>query len=588
MKRALLLLAFFMLPLFSQIAVLGVPKNATALTYTKVIERLKKEKAPFRLYPIDFTDSPSAIKKIIEENVNILFVTGDYLAKTLQQIKPEKTPIVFLGIKDLHKKMMQGMQESTVGVYRSVDTAKIMKLNVNILKHNPKPALLYKNHTPLSQLIPKFQKGAKKAGIDLSPLPYTSPKEFDTLFKSAKERGVTSLILFPPSAEAKDFQKLIEAQMKYRLPVITQMKSHVKLGALGGATIHYEKIIPRLTKLIISLLNGKKISELKTTYVLPKYVINLSTASTLNLEMNENVLVGAEIIGLYKKLPAKQEQKKALNGNYTIAVSAYSPNLRIQRYAKELEKHGLIEGKNLSFLYFDHHKPLISSKANLIFATGNTFMKIQSLNKEIPIVTLTKTHDIQKLSSNHLRNYTGAIRINVNKIMHLLKELGHKRIAYVTNESLNAGNIPEIINNAALRFGIHYTHYLYTKETLDDVFKQIKKEGNTLIMTFPPTIRKEDIPLLINRQSTYRIPLFVQTSEELNSGAAFGLYEKIDQIFEYMANVTVKILQGRKASEFPLFFPSSELIINLNTVNTLSVHVAEHLLKQSKIVISKE
>ena len=110
-------MSFFSIAVFAKTFTIAMPKDSLSSIYEKVLNALEFEEIEFRLVRIDFSKDINFLKKEIDK-ADVLFVPSVYLLKTIKQIKPQKTKVVFIGLKNLHK-IPQELKENFFGVYRA-------------------------------------------------------------------------------------------------------------------------------------------------------------------------------------------------------------------------------------------------------------------------------------------------------------------------------------------------------------------------------------------------------------------------------------------------------------------------------------
>ena len=584
MRALLIFFVFVSFAVSADVKTIGIPKDSIPLIIDRTLKELKKENLSFETVELDFNKDKDVLKKEIEESVDILFLTGDYFFDINKNMRLKNTYIVFLGSKDIHLQQKGEMGKNSIGVYRSVHSAKLVKQNIEILRDNVNPAILVKKDSALSNLVPALKKSMDDNGINIKFVYYEEMEDFDALFKTLKKQNITSLLAFPSSSiDDSIIFKLIKAQNRYKLPIISQMEHCIMDGALGGSAADYDKIIMALKSHIKALIEGKKPEDLKPSFIFPKYVINLEVASKIDADINQNILTNAKIVGISKAAKEElNEKKEAVKGSFIIAVTKDAPGHMVKRYIKSLESYGLYEDKNIEIKYVPFGDNKLFRNSDLIFATGNTFLKLYKQNPKQPIVVLTKREDIDKVELEN-RNFTGVIRIAFDKVADTAKKLGYKKTAFIHNVDQKVGMNTKLGAKIMKKRGIASKEYIYKKGGIPEIFEKMKNDEVELVVIFPSAIKKGEIKEVIGQQFLHKLPVIVQTKKDMKKGAMLGIDSKISEAFKYLAKTTDFILKGRNPDEIPLMFHDSDLAINLDSANRLNIKFPKEILEKAKI-----
>ena len=577
MKKMILFLLCSMF-LLASIKTVAVPKNTNSTTYTKVLQKLKNAGMSFKVIKIDFSKNPKDLKKKIEKKADILFVTGGDLALTLKKIKPN-IKIVFLGVESVHK-IPNKLKRNSYGVYRAKSIADIIKSTVLITRNNTKVAFICKKNSSLSRLSNSFEKEAQKNGIVLKSFFYDNKNEFDKIFKQLKKENFTSILLFPPSIKKADLPYLIKAQNKYKLPVFAQTMPEITAGLVGGITIDYENSISILVDDLIKLIKNETIVN-KIEYIPMKTTINIEAISEIGVDINEDVLYNAKIVET-KKLK-KVKKVKPIKGDWNILISAYSPKHIVKKYLKSLQKYGLYKDKNVHIRYIkDYNNKKIYKNIDIIFATGNTFMKFYHKHLKIPIIVMTKKADIEKTNIKN-RNFTGGIRVAFDRLAHLIKTLGYKKIGFILDSNIDVSNVINLTIKKANEIGIKSTKYYFkTSDEIASVFKKMKKDKIELVVLYPSSIKDKDTQNMIENQFRYNIPLFSQRKDMMQKGSALGADARLKELFGYLSKVTYKVMvKKERPDQYPIKFSEFDLAININSIKRLGIRFDKKTLQRA-------
>jgi ABC-type uncharacterized transport system substrate-binding protein len=502
---------------------------------------------------------------------------GDDLDYIIRHIKLKRAKIVFLGVSDLH--ILGDMDRYATGVFRSVSSAKLVKINKDIIQNNDRPVFLFKQNSRLHRMSSTIQKKAKKRGVTLDLMPYESPAQFDRLVQQLKERGNTSILLFPPSVSSSDLPLLIKAQYKYRLPILAQRASHVQMGALGGNVLDYDAIIPLLVNKIKRLMAGEDIANLPNDFVMPKYIINQTVRRYLDIAIDETNLQNTKII--HTRLVKKdiEVSKKPIDGNFTIYVDNKVPRMMLKRYRRALKKEGLLEHQNLTF---SAHSP---SSSDIIFTTSNLFQHSITQSADLPIVAITHHESLENLNFKN-RNFVVAPQLPFRAMSRHIKNLGYKKVGLVCLKEDFDPLVYDQVKAAFKLDQIETTWQPYDAAILD----KFKRERVDLMLILPCMVDNISVVEgLVALQLSEGIPVFSELSYHLQHGVLYAMDSEVDHKFDYLAKTTRQILQGTPPQDIDHYVNNrSTLMINLPAAIRLKKNFSKSILKEAILYTGEE
>jgi putative ABC transport system substrate-binding protein len=133
-------------------------------------------------------------------------------------------------------------------------------------------------------------------GVQLIPLVFRGPEDFEDLFRSAvKQRANGFIDRLGPGASAAVYKQAVGLTIKNRLPAISQRRSWVDAGGLmsygGDDDVRYRRVATYVDK----ILKGTKPADLPVEAPMKfELVINLKTAKQMGLTIPPNVLARAD------------------------------------------------------------------------------------------------------------------------------------------------------------------------------------------------------------------------------------------------------------------------------------------------------
>ncbi len=561
---------------------IAIPKDVTAPTYKKTFDLLHSsgimKQYDIKIKEIDFSSDIETVNKELRD-CNLVFVTGGYFDMYNKKIKG-KIPVVFLGIKKQHS-LTNELKPYATGVYRDTTVKQTILQASKILNSAKKIGFLYKANSELSLLAPNFVKSLKGNDIDLKLLPYNSSSDFETIFKKSINDKLSGILLFPPSVNNIDFKTLLALQTKYKLPIVSQLKSQIDQGAMAGPVIDYETIIPQLVKRITAIVKGTNPTDLPIYTCDAQIYINLSTVSQLEYNVADSIIKQSKITGLlntklYKDIVLKK-------GSYSIAISYFTQKDLFDILKEKLEVFGYKDGENLKInrFYCDKMSETLNN-SDLIFMLGSCLKSIPDTIVK-PMVFLSSSTRVDKNN----KFTTGVYRQSVEEILADVKQFldNKNRVGILYNSGTNLKSVIDGFDTTFKSFNLNIVKKEYlTQEQLEDIVKEFKKSVDVVLL-FPPAIPKKDLPFLIELQNRYKLPIISQRKEEVEAGILFGIAIDFQDALQINAKQIDKILQGVDASDIPTEFVKSTFYLNLRTSEIISADIPTEIMSKTKVII---
>lgn len=104
------------------------------------------------------------------------------------------------------------------------------------------------------------------------------------------------LVLFSPKLDNESVLEIVKWQNTLGIPVLAQLESHVRAGALAGMVVDFKKVAPKLAEYIDKLFKGRITAQLPPYYYSGKLLINLRAAKILHRHIPAEVTAQAGII----------------------------------------------------------------------------------------------------------------------------------------------------------------------------------------------------------------------------------------------------------------------------------------------------
>lgn len=225
------------------------------------------------------------------KDIDVLFIT-DNAAYDFVALKT-KTPVVLLGISDIND-IPDNMREYFSGVWRA-SCRKVLNMAKQMFPNVKRIGMAYRSETRMEKIINHHQSVAQKEKVELQIESYRSDKDIPSLMKRFDE-NVDIVLLFPAGVVDNDIAEFIRMQNELKLPVLSHLQHHVRMGLVGGPTVDLNVVGPKLAEMIHKILQGRLPSQLKTYQYTPRYTINLKAAKDLDVKIPRGVIRQSDII----------------------------------------------------------------------------------------------------------------------------------------------------------------------------------------------------------------------------------------------------------------------------------------------------
>jgi putative ABC transport system substrate-binding protein len=147
-----------------------------------------------------------------------------------------------------------------------------------------------------TQELKEMELAAGALGVKLQYFDVLAPRDIETAFRAAtKERS--HAVLMNVSGSTPDFQQkeIAELAVKYRLPVVYEIRSWVGAGGLMTYGINLNDLARRAATYVDKILKGAKPGELPVEQPTKfEFIINLKAAKQIGLTIPPTVLARAD------------------------------------------------------------------------------------------------------------------------------------------------------------------------------------------------------------------------------------------------------------------------------------------------------
>jgi len=142
----------------------------------------------------------------------------------------------------------------------------------------------------------EIQVAARALGVQIQSLEVRSPQEFESAFKSATIWKANALmVLLTVITGGPNHKQIAELATKNRLPTMFTESERIETGGLMSYGPNYADSFRRAAVFVDKILKGTKPADLPVEQPTKfEFVINLKTASALNLTIPQSVLYRAD------------------------------------------------------------------------------------------------------------------------------------------------------------------------------------------------------------------------------------------------------------------------------------------------------
>jgi ABC-type uncharacterized transport system substrate-binding protein len=290
-------------PLVSGNYVIGSPINITpATTLARVVRELGArgyvEGKNLRTVQVDLKESDDPRKKRqivdrINRETDLFFTTGKNLP-LLIQLQGLKTPVCFNATKETAAIIPEHLKGNFTGVVRA-SLGSIIEKSQRMMLGAKGMAILARSGSSLLLSMSRYRQIAGKYGVTIEFRPFSATAEIGPAMVEL-QRNNDFIMLFPASITLEDLAEIVLWQNLLRFPVLSQSRSYIEAGLLGGPVLDLEKVTPKLTEYMDKLLQGRNPATLPIYYYPEKYFINLRTVRILQQDIPAEITAHAEIV----------------------------------------------------------------------------------------------------------------------------------------------------------------------------------------------------------------------------------------------------------------------------------------------------
>lgn len=173
---------------------------------------------------------------------------------------------------------------------------KLLELLKEIVPRLSRVAILRPQGIANDLFVKETEVSARAMGIQLIPLVFRGPEDFEDAFRSAVKQRANGLIeRLGPGVSTADFRRVAELTVKNRLPTISTNRNWVDTGGLMSYGSDQDIRYRRTAAYVDKILKGTKPADLPVEAPTKfELVINLKTAKQIGLTIPQSVLYRAD------------------------------------------------------------------------------------------------------------------------------------------------------------------------------------------------------------------------------------------------------------------------------------------------------
>jgi ABC-type uncharacterized transport system substrate-binding protein len=146
-----------------------------------------------------------------------------------------------------------------------------------------------------AQALRETELAAGAFGVKLQYLDVLSPKDIETVFRSASKGRVDAVLLLASPVYISHRKQLADLAVKSRLPAIYNRPEYVEDGGLMAYSPSVDDMFRRAAKYVDKILKGAKPADLPVEQPVKfEFIINLKAAKQIGLTIPPNVLARAD------------------------------------------------------------------------------------------------------------------------------------------------------------------------------------------------------------------------------------------------------------------------------------------------------
>jgi ABC-type uncharacterized transport system substrate-binding protein len=173
---------------------------------------------------------------------------------------------------------------------------KLLELLKEIVPRLSRVAILRPQGAANDLFVKETEVSARAMGIQLIPVVFRGPEDFEDAFRSAVKQRANGLIeRLGPGVSTADFRRVAELTVKNRLPTISTNRNWVDAGGLMSYGSDQDIRYRRTATYVDKILKGTKPAALPVEAPTKfEFVINLKAAKQIGLTIPPNVLARAD------------------------------------------------------------------------------------------------------------------------------------------------------------------------------------------------------------------------------------------------------------------------------------------------------
>jgi putative tryptophan/tyrosine transport system substrate-binding protein len=329
--------------------------------------------------------------------------------------------------------------------------------------------------------------------------------------------------------------------------------------------------------------------------------------------MNRRSLIAAlGLISAAKTLPAQMTRPARLvlvhSGIRADHLIETSPTAWIREFFTELRKLGYAEGPDFIVERYSAEghverfrelaQAVVSRKPDVIVTNGPLVNPLKAATHDLPILAIMGDPITQGVASNlghPAGNITGVsvdggIELYGKQVQILKAALPYARkIVYLSSPTSWDGALGQAVRSAAEGLGISLVGIPIEEATPSEfrrAFAEAERQQLDAVMVSPSGEFLAHRELIVQLAQRLRLPGMYPYRDFVDAGGLMAYAPDLRELARRLADQVRQILNGAKASEIPIFQPTTfRLILNLKTARAIGIVLASSVLADADEII---
>ncbi len=452
--------------------------------------------------------------------------------------------------------------------------------------------------------------------IKLEEVAVSGTNEVNQAAQALSSKDICAFVLINDLTVFNSLESVVKVSRQRKIPIFTNDAERLADGVLLVYGYEYYVSGLQAAHLVDRILKGENPSKIPfEKFKLTTYGINYDVAKQLGITFPESIKKAAEAKVINGKLT---KPDYVLPGEIRLAkparVALFQINsnsmigLTVEGFMEKLKKDGVTDLGMLTLKHFDAHGDYITGQTiaksiqtddfDYIVTFSTVAMQmVANSNKTIPHVFCAVTDPVRagvaKSLTDHQANLTGlATPQPVEATIALMRKLmpKAKRIGMVWNTGeINSEICTEKARVACRKYGFELVEKTITNlNDLEDAVASLRYPGIDIFYISGDVMISQTIPTLAKKMTSWNVPFFTNTSDDINSGTFLSLGADYFEVGQKAAALFEQVLLGASPKAIPIesYVPMA-LTVNLLLAKKLKINIPDSVINKAKIIIPR-